>query len=51
MDTGWVHKVRPDSDGMIGGVAGLDLNNKKIVWSLRYRASGSSAILTTGGGL
>ena len=51
MDTGWIHRVRPDSDGMIGGMAGLDLKNRKIIWSERYRASGSSAILATAGGL
>ncbi|MCK9503763.1 MAG: PQQ-binding-like beta-propeller repeat protein [Porticoccaceae bacterium] len=51
VDTGWVHKPRPDSDGNIGGVYALDLKAKKITWQQRRRASGSSAILATAGGL
>lgn len=36
---------------MIGGVYGLDLKSKEIVWKNRRRATGSSAVLATAGGL
>jgi len=50
-DTGWVHRPRPDTDGMIGGLYGLDLESRRIVWKNRRRATGSSAVLATAGGL
>jgi glucose dehydrogenase len=36
---------------MIGGLYGLDLMSRRILWKERRRATGSSAVLTTAGGL
>jgi alcohol dehydrogenase (cytochrome c) len=47
----WQLKPRPDSDGKFGRVTAFDLKNHKIVWTDRFRAPPSSAMLSTGGGL
>lgn len=44
-------RPRPDSDGMVGHVQAIDLQTRKTVWTQRRRASQSSAILATAGGL
>ena len=51
IDMDFVHHTRPDSDGMIGRVAALNLATREPVWTIRRRASEASAILATAGGL
>ncbi len=44
-------RARPDSDGNYGGVSAIDLNTNRPAWSRRVRASATSAVLATGGGV
>jgi alcohol dehydrogenase (cytochrome c) len=41
----------PDTDGNYGRIAAVDLKTQRTVWTNRYRAPQSSAILATAGGL
>lgn len=44
-------RFRPDSDGLYGRLAAVDLTTRKVLWTKRQRGPFSSAILSTAGGL
>lgn len=41
----------PDSDGKIGRLQAFDLKNQKVLWAARQRASLSTGVLATSGGV
>jgi alcohol dehydrogenase (cytochrome c) len=47
----WGIRPRPNSDGKYGRLEALDLNTRKILWTVRGRAPVTSGVLTTAGGL
>jgi PQQ-dependent dehydrogenase (methanol/ethanol family) len=44
-------RPRPDSDGRYGRIQAINLETKKTVWTERQRATQSSGVLATAGGL
>ena len=47
----YARKPIPNSDGNIGRVDAVSLDNQKAAWSFRTRAPQTGAVLSTGGGL
>jgi alcohol dehydrogenase (cytochrome c) len=47
----WGIRPRPNSDGKYGRLEALDLNTRKILWTVRGRAPVTSGVLTTAGGV
>ena len=51
VDTRMEQRVRPDTDGKFGRLQAINLQTGKVLWTDRERASPSSAVLATAGGL
>jgi alcohol dehydrogenase (cytochrome c) len=51
VDARMEQRVRPDSDGKFGRLQAINLQTGKVLWTQRQRATPSSAMLATGGGL
>jgi alcohol dehydrogenase (cytochrome c) len=51
VDARMEQRVRPDSDGKFGRLQAIDLQTGKVLWTQRQRATPSSAMLATAGGL
>jgi alcohol dehydrogenase (cytochrome c) len=47
----WGIRPRPNSDGKYGRLEALDLNTRRILWTVRGRAPVTSGVLTTAGGV
>ncbi len=47
----WTVRPRPDSDGKYGRVMAVNLSTRKVVWTERQRAPGTTGVLATAGGL
>jgi alcohol dehydrogenase (cytochrome c) len=50
-DTRLRGRPKPDSDGLFGRIAAVDLKTQKVVWSQRLRAPIASSLLASAGGL
>ncbi len=51
LDIVFPYLTPPDSDGKIGRIEAIDLQSRKVVWSVRQRPATSSSALATAGGL
>ena len=51
LDIRFTLRLRPDSDGKMGRIEAVNLETRKVVWTLRQRAPIASAMLATAGGL
>jgi len=47
----WALRTRPGTDGKIGRVEAVNLETKKVVWTVRQRAPQTSGVLATAGGV
>ena len=51
LDMRYELRLRPDSDGKMGRIEAVNLETKKVVWTVRQRAPIASAMLSTAGGI
>lgn len=51
MDIRIAARLKPDNDGHFGRIMAIDLQNRRIAWTVRQRAPIASSMLATAGGL